>query len=141
VWLKHGTVGKVRTRPVLFVSGHQGKPGKPPSTGLRLAQIITALSGACASTRHGPPATAAERYCLLALCLGNDLTAELILARGSFNGLPINQVVREDGPKQRNSFREITAASETFGPRSSYKSLEMPRFRNYVIIPVDLLWG
>jgi len=26
------------------------KPGKPPISGLRLAQIITALSGACAST-------------------------------------------------------------------------------------------
>jgi len=28
----------VRTRPVLFVAGPYGKPGKPPSTGLRLAQ-------------------------------------------------------------------------------------------------------
>src|SRR5215469_5444630 len=26
---------------VIFLSGHQGQPGKPPSTGLRLARIIT----------------------------------------------------------------------------------------------------
>jgi len=32
-------------------SSSNARPGKPPSSGLRLAQIISALSGACASTR------------------------------------------------------------------------------------------
>ena len=45
---------KYALRPALFVSGHQGKPGKPPSSGLRLAQIIIALSGACGTTLNAP---------------------------------------------------------------------------------------
>src|SRR6516164_6754274 len=44
---------------VIFVSGHQGKQGNPPSSGLRLAQIITALSGVCAATRFWLPLVAA----------------------------------------------------------------------------------
>jgi len=37
----------------------QGKPGKPPSSGLRLAQVITAPLDACAASQHEPLPTGA----------------------------------------------------------------------------------
>jgi len=59
--LKCGTVGWEGAHPfrAYLCQVLQGKQGNPPSSGLRLAQIFTALSGACASTRFWLPLVAA----------------------------------------------------------------------------------